>query len=370
MRKILLPHKRGKSRFSPERQRPIQPAIILQCCIALALLPSTNGLLAKKKVGGFYFFGKEHDMERTIEKIEDYESNPPGYIITKYTMDKMLREHKCDELIALYNVYCYVAMWQKTNRIKATTNYISNQRCLGWSEKKVQRVKKRLKELGLIADVVVRERGKITGHFIQIKYVLYSDVLSYFATPSFSSGVTKIRDKCLMTNNRNACGSDKELLRNSYHRDREAGRGLKGEFSLLGKDKDWKIRWGAKIQNKLKIQAVKGKAHFRVSPVTWGKKIDYIIQKVGVTKENFIKVMTWYLQDTTLKQKYTPKIRRPEDLVTKWSGILDAYNKDKNEKLLASRNPDDQGVWTETIKNPDGTWTSIIHYPENFHDNL
>lgn len=164
--------------------------------------------------------------------------------------------------------------------------------------------------------------------------------------------------------------SDKELLRNSYHRDREAGRGLKGEFSLLGKDKNWKIRWGVKIQNKLKIQAVKGNSHYNVSPVTWGKKIDYLIQKVGVTKENFIKVMTWYLQDTTLKQKYTPKIRRPEDLVTKWSGILDAYDKDKNEKLLASRNPDDQGVWTETIKNPDGTWTSIIHYPENFHDNL
>lgn len=93
-------------------------------------------------------------------------------ILTKPTIDRLLKEDNCAELIALYTFYYYTAKWQKTNQPRCTTAYTA--KALHWKEDKVRRHKKKLVELGLIEDTIQRnkETNKISGHFITVKFVI------------------------------------------------------------------------------------------------------------------------------------------------------------------------------------------------------
>lgn len=93
-------------------------------------------------------------------------------ILTKPTIDRLLKEDNCAELIALYTFYYYTAKWQKTNQPRCTTAYTA--KALHWKEDKVRRHKKKLVELGLIEDVTQRDKdtNKIIGHYIIVKFVI------------------------------------------------------------------------------------------------------------------------------------------------------------------------------------------------------
>jgi hypothetical protein len=47
-----------------------------------------------------------------------------GVCITKQTLDKLLRQPRSDDIIALYLFYSYTAMWQGTNQPYATVGYV------------------------------------------------------------------------------------------------------------------------------------------------------------------------------------------------------------------------------------------------------
>jgi len=128
-------------------------------------------------------------------EIVDYKKHPPGFILTKTTMDVLLKQEKKDQLMALYLFYSYTSCWQQTLQIKATTNYTA--KGMGWSEHKVQQVKKRLLELGLIKNVRTRNEKHITGHYIRVCY----------ATPCVSVGVAEQGDKCLGTGSNKCLGT-------------------------------------------------------------------------------------------------------------------------------------------------------------------
>lgn len=107
-------------------------------------------------------------MRRTFNPR--YHVNEEPIVLSKSLMDLLLKEDEVDCLIALYIFYYYTAKWQKTNQPKATTDYVSN--ALHWHQDKVRRIKRRLKELGLIEDVVTYgEGGKITGHYIHVNFI-------------------------------------------------------------------------------------------------------------------------------------------------------------------------------------------------------
>ena len=91
-------------------------------------------------------------------------------ILSRQTMDLMLKEEYPSELIALYCFYYYTAKWQQTNAPKCTTGYVMNG--LRWTKEKVIRSKKALKRLGLIEDVVRKNnKGQITGWYIKLHYI-------------------------------------------------------------------------------------------------------------------------------------------------------------------------------------------------------
>lgn len=95
-------------------------------------------------------------------------------ILPKQTMDIFLREENPAELIALYSFYYYTAKWQETNQPKCTASYAA--KGLHWGERKVNKVNKRLKEIGLIEPVKHKSQsGKISGHFIKVKFIFSSN---------------------------------------------------------------------------------------------------------------------------------------------------------------------------------------------------
>jgi len=113
-------------------------------------------------------------MERTkfttqpLPQLYNVEDEP--IVLSKCLLDTLLKQPNHSDLIALYTFYYYTAKWQKTNQPKATTKYTAQG--MGWSVERTIRNKKRLIEIGLVEDVVLKNvEGKVTGHFVKINFI-------------------------------------------------------------------------------------------------------------------------------------------------------------------------------------------------------
>jgi len=109
------------------------------------------------------------ETKETTERIEGMIENDL-IIITKGLFDAVLKEEKPSDLIALYLFYYYTSKWQKTDTVKAVTNYAA--KGLKWSTDRVKKAKKALIKMGLIEDVRrTDENGKVTGWYVKIYYI-------------------------------------------------------------------------------------------------------------------------------------------------------------------------------------------------------
>lgn len=101
----------------------------------------------------------------------NYEEEQEPIVLSKPTLDLLLKQECPSDLIALYTFYYYTAKWQKTNAPKCSTGYVANG--LNWPENRVRRSKQTLSSLGLIEDYPARdpETQKITGHFVRVKFI-------------------------------------------------------------------------------------------------------------------------------------------------------------------------------------------------------
>lgn len=91
-------------------------------------------------------------------------------IVDKRTIEHLFELENCADCVALYMFFYKTAKWQGTRSIKANDTYI--RKCLGWGAKRVTTTKKALEDAGLIKQVARRKDGKITGHFIEVEYLL------------------------------------------------------------------------------------------------------------------------------------------------------------------------------------------------------
>lgn len=91
-------------------------------------------------------------------------------ILNKNTIETLIRLDKADDCIALYILYYRLAKWQKTNKIKATNEYVK--KTLHWGKEKIIRTKDILKKCGLIEIIQQRNDNKIIGWFIKINYIV------------------------------------------------------------------------------------------------------------------------------------------------------------------------------------------------------
>ncbi len=91
-------------------------------------------------------------------------------ILNRNTLETLVHLDDADNCIALYVVYYRLAKWQKTNKIKATDEYI--RKTLHWGKEKIAKIKNILKNCGLIEIIQQRNESKIIGWFVKINYII------------------------------------------------------------------------------------------------------------------------------------------------------------------------------------------------------
>ena len=112
-------------------------------------------------------------MERTRFSLKTNVSYPideEPIVLSKPLLDTFLSQPKPADLISLYCFYYYTANWQKTNQVKATTDYVA--KGLVWGADRVRSSKKELIKLKLIEDIVARGKGnRVIGHYIKVNFI-------------------------------------------------------------------------------------------------------------------------------------------------------------------------------------------------------
>lgn len=101
----------------------------------------------------------------------DYNKTQEPLVISKATIDRILRLKKPANCMALYTFYYYTAKWQETTSVKASVSYCA--KGLGIGETAIRKAKEELKSIGLIDDVkrIDDSTGRVTGWYVSVRFV-------------------------------------------------------------------------------------------------------------------------------------------------------------------------------------------------------
>lgn len=99
-----------------------------------------------------------------------YSPDEEPIFLSKPILDLLLKQLRFSDLLGLYVFYYRTAKYQGTKQPWATTQFASEG--MKWGIDKTKIIKKNLKDLGLIEDVVRRDiKGQIVGHYIKVNLV-------------------------------------------------------------------------------------------------------------------------------------------------------------------------------------------------------
>ena len=260
-------------------------------------------------------------------------------VIMKPTMDEFLKQDNPGELISLYSFYYYTAKWQATNQPKCTTAYASNG--MKWTEAKVRKVKKQLCELGLIEDVTERDGGKITGHYIKVKYKLKKITEE------------KLRDSMDNEPDRVTCHtvekSECDELHSVIERDTNACSSGNSNACSSGNSNAFSSGNGNACSNGKEIYSrilshlnEKAGTNFRTTRASTQRHIDARIAE-GFTVDDFIKVIDVKCAEW-LGTNYD-KYLRPDTLFgTKFEDYLNQHSKEHRKQNQPPKDEDNEAV--------------------------
>jgi len=250
--------------------------------------------------------------------LEDIDYRP--VTINKMTYDVLLKEKERAGLLSLYNFYCYTAIWQKTNQPKCTVDYAA--KGLNISTTRIRKYRKKLIALGLIEDVITKnKKGIVIGHFVKVQY--YNSTTQINHPPRYPEGgllqrVDNVESNAYRTNSKNAYRT------NNYRDD------LKNRRVLVELEDDF-YNSTAKHFNLFVQKRKLFKAKIRTS--TWTKILIELHIKDNYTKAQIKQTIDWYKKHH--KEKYTPKIYKVKDLQEKFPQIIEAKKRDEESKTPA-----------------------------------
>jgi hypothetical protein len=145
--------------------------------------------------------------------------------MTRVTYERLLKEREGMELCSLWMFFAYTARWQHTNQARASIAYV----CRGtkWCEAKVQRLKNRLIEMGLLENVRNRdEKGAVSGWFVRVRHLVKvssarssdsEDVDDETQIPGFS-GSSETEEQMLSDSKVKCLGTEREEGGDSAYR--------------------------------------------------------------------------------------------------------------------------------------------------------
>lgn len=151
-------------------------------------------------------------MKRTNIPLQ-YNVNEEPIVLSKPLIDCLLKDkNRFSDMLALYTFYYYTAKWQKTTQPHATVAYVS--KGIGWGTEKVQLIRAKLLDIGLIEDIVQRgEDGRLLGHYVRVNFICTPQ--QNVDTPTLTThgilpGEVKSISNALNPNNINASSSNTE----------------------------------------------------------------------------------------------------------------------------------------------------------------
>lgn len=258
-----------------------------------------------------------HDTDEEKNKVTTYESEDKEYIIddsnfienslivlTKYTFERFLKEENPADLMSLYTFYLYTAKWQKTNQVYCTVCFV----CKGikWGKDKVRKIKRQLKDMGLIEDIQRRDTdNKIIGHYVKINYIMKSHP-PCFPEGGLSQRVGKTATNALSTNNINALSTGKKKENTSSspnkHLTERSGKKTKPSTDMYGEFKNVPL---TKMEHT--------KLHDRFGEKTASDYIERLSTYIATTgkkyKNYYAAILSWMRRDNVQEQKRPGKDR-------------------------------------------------------------
>ena len=152
----------------------------------------------------------ENQKNETQITIEDF-----VVLTTTATLHNLFSYEKGADAVALYLFYYYTAKWQKTNQIKATSDYTMKGLC--WGRDKFRQAKKILSETKLVEDITQKDQaGKVNGWYIKINFIwkqetgdqLVESLMNKKTTLTETLSVEKPQTNALNKNKLNALSKD------------------------------------------------------------------------------------------------------------------------------------------------------------------
>lgn len=265
-------------------------------------------------------------MERTYNPEYSVEEEP--IVISKHLIDLLKKEQEFPNLFALYGFYYYLAKWQKTNRPKATVEYVSQS--MGWHPDKVRRVKRKLKELGLINDIQVRGNGnKVVGCFVQVNFIWNNQKFHPLEKPEPSIQIHPLEKP--------EGGNIINNINNKY-------------ISLPIKkssSKERNLKYLPLANYLAQIILTKKNMRYTSSQIlSWTNPIRQLIETNGVSPQRIKSGLKWYKKNIGLP--YVPVIESGTSLRDKFSKLESAMQRDQQGEKKKRRFTDpDCGTYVE-----------------------
>ena len=299
---------------------------------------------------------------------EKYDRNEEPVVISKHTLDVLLKQDKPGDLIALYTFYYYTAKWQRTNQAKCTTGYVA--KGLGWTEERVRARKKVLIGLNLIQNVVAKnDNNQIAGHYVRIKFIWTKEKAKeamerlemgveeaeshppVFPGGGDSLGVAIPGTNALRAVNSNALRAFRKTLcsgknpeRNDHSKNDSVGiiprkrkpptKTITMEVPDLEEKNEpylpyvsrlaqiiYSTPGAARSKQKNQLDAARTKQ--------WVNEIRLLCDKDGVTTNKLTRVLDWYADH--IGGEYIPVVESASSLRRKWPNLLAAIERSKNK---------------------------------------
>jgi len=251
----------------------------------------------------------------------------PPIVIPKATIDRLKKHGGKDycRLLALYADYYYTAVWQKTNRPKASVGYMA--KSLGLGTCNIRRLGNILEELGLIKDIVKRRKGVIIGHYVEIVF---------YAGQKDKALDQKCPTPLVATGTTNAYSNNKlNAYSNNIHAPGGACNTLLGDV----------ITWEGQLAERLKQHQEKVNIGRKRNTAQYCKRLIDLFHNHHIPKERINTVYEWYIKN--YDDEYTPKLEKLDHIIERFSRIERAMQRKErsSSKMIREQPSKDIAVW-------------------------
>lgn len=220
-------------------------------------------------------------------------------------LDLLFKETDYEDLIGLFLFYCHAMVLEERDQVPASTEYV--RKTLSWSILKVQTVKKRLIDLGVLDDTLLRDaNNRIVGRNVSI-----SEGLTSLQAASATSGL-------------GAC--TRIILTYNTHTLRKKNPSDCFSFTKKLSKKERSVKYVPMAEILSKI--ISYKKHIKHSPdqiKSWAYSILQMIEDQEIAPKRIKTVLDWYSKNIGLP--YVPVVESGMSLKDKFVRLEDAMER-------------------------------------------